>query len=86
MYKILVQYYAAEVRARYVELRKTVFAFQNISNTFDAFFDKIPNVAYTSDLEKWSKIPYAEENRGNMMIATKEQLLRLDAFFYQLGE
>ncbi|MBE6647533.1 MAG: hypothetical protein E7611_07870 [Ruminococcaceae bacterium] len=84
MYQVLIKYFSAQVRARYLELRKTVFSYNNFSSVFEDFFDQIPEVVYASDLEKWTRIPYADDNRDNMFIATKYQLQRLDAFFYEI--
>lgn len=81
MYSILCKYYAEQVKTRYIELRNSVFKSQNFKDTFESFFDLIPEVAYTSDREKWTKVPYPDQNRTNMYLGTKEQLERLDAFF-----
>ena len=84
MYSILCKYYAEQVKTRYIELRNSVFKSQNFKDAFEGFFDLIPEVAYTSDREKWTAVPYPDQNRTNMYLATKEQLKRLDDFFLLL--
>jgi len=81
LYEVLISCYADEVEARWKELRASVLTVENISKKFDEFFEKIPDVVYSSELEKWTEIPYATTNYTNMYKAVEMQFIRLDDFF-----
>lgn len=84
MYHILIQCYGDEIQARWTELRKDIITTANITNLFDEFFDGILDIVYYSDSLLWPEVPYIEENRSNMYDATREQIERLDDFFYNM--
>lgn len=92
MWEALLNYYPDEVQARYTDLRKTILNLKNTHTLFENFFEKIDEMAYISDIDKWdtesnnNKISYtfADVNRTNMYSQTEAQLKRLDAFFYNL--
>ncbi len=85
LYSVLIECYPNEVEARWIELRQSVLSMDNVKKTFNSFFDRIPEVAYTSDADKWTKVPYPDVNRTNIFSSTEEQLERLDAFFYHFN-
>ncbi len=85
LYKILLSYYADEVEARYRELRTSILACENTEACFGAFFARVAEIAYQSDIQKWPGIPGQATNRTNMLAATKAQLERLDEFFYHFN-
>ncbi len=85
LYQVLIRLYADEVEARWTELRKSVLTAKNTNRHFDDFFSGIPDVAFTSESQKWTGIPYAQQNRTSMYNFTKQQTARLDAFFYSFN-
>lgn len=85
LHDILILCYADEVEARWNELRGSVLTYSNVSEKFDAFFAKIPDIVYTSEHEKWKEIPNAKANLTNMYSATEQHLTRLDTFFGNLS-
>ena len=84
MYHILIQYYGERVEARWTELRQSIITVENVTALFDDFLSDIPDVVFYSESLRWKDIPYAELNRSNMYQPTKEQIARLDDFFYHL--
>ena len=51
-----------ELKARYFELRKTVYSFSNMVNHFERFMDLIGNDLYAEDLTIYSSIPSGSTN------------------------
>lgn len=62
LFRRLIKNYKKEVTARYTELRRTVLSEDNIINTFSAFINNIPELAYEADAERWPEIPSQDLN------------------------
>ena len=86
LYKILVKLYAGEIEERWTELRESVLTSKNTDKHFKDFFSNIPDIAYTSESQKWKAIPSAKQNRTSMYEFTKQQTSRLDKFFYNFNK
>ncbi len=86
LYSTLIRCFPDEVEARYRELRASILTVKNTRATFEAFFEKTCAVAYRSDAEKWTSVPYPDVNLTNMYEATQTQLARLDEFFYKFND
>lgn len=86
LYSVLIAAFPDEVEARWVKLRQDILTAENTANIFGAFFAKIPPVAYLSDAQKWTSVPYFDVNLTNMYAFTEEHLARLDAFFYYFNK
>ncbi len=89
MWEVLLTCFPEEVKARYTELRKSILTVENTRALFGEFFEKIDEMAYISDMQKWGgtdQYNWSNITRYNMYKETEDQLLRLDDFFYSLGE
>lgn len=86
LYSVLITCFPEEVEARWTELRQDILTAENTARLFDAFFAKIPPIAYTSDAQKWTDVPYFDVNLTNMYTFTAQHLERLDAFFYHFNK
>lgn len=54
--------YKEEVKARYIELRKTVYSYSNIVSKFEEFIGAIGSEAYKDNITAYNNIPSAETN------------------------
>ena len=53
---------------RYLEMREGPLSYENIEKRFNEFFDKIPNMVYAAEQERWPGVPSHDSNN-------KEQIL-----------
>ena len=91
MYRVLIECFPDEVEARWTFLRQDILTLENTKSYFDDFYAKAPIGAYDSDREKWLGSggwtePFYYENHTNYYKATKDQLQRLDAFFFYFNK
>lgn len=57
-----------DIKARYNELRQTVYSFDNIKKTFGDFIGQIPSFVYECEKEKWPEIPSKNTSGYNQII------------------
>ena len=62
LWERIVNLYPEELKARYFELRKTVYSVENMITKFERFTDLIGKDLYEEDLEIYNEIPNGEEN------------------------
>ena len=91
MYTVLIECFPDEVEARWAYLRQGILTIENTKSYFDAFYEKAPIGAYDSDRAKWLGSggwtePFYYDNHTNYYKSTKEQLERLDKFFYNFNK
>ena len=53
----MVRNYGDELRARYVELRKSVLSYHNIERLFNEFAAQIPSLVYQAEKDRWATQP-----------------------------
>lgn len=82
LWKKLRENFDSEIKERYTELRKNVLSEQNIVNNFKLFFDKIPNLLYRTDYNKWVQIPCKDRNHFEQISSfVSERFTYLDAIW-----
>lgn len=91
MYRVLIECFPDEVEARWMYLRQDILTLENTKSYFDDFYAKAPIGAYDSDRAKWLGSggwtePFYYDNHTNYYKATKDQLIRLDKFFYNFNK
>ncbi|MDD6094847.1 MAG: CotH kinase family protein, partial [Clostridia bacterium] len=62
LYQKLYTYMYDRVKARYNELRGTVFTLENVRNTFTEFQDRIPPSVMNLERSKWTNVPSISTN------------------------
>ena len=68
MWQKLYKNFYARIVERYLEMRKGPLSYENIEKRFTEFFDKIPEMVYSAEKERWPSVPSHSTN-------TKEQIL-----------
>lgn len=82
LYEKLVELYFDEIAQRYIELRSNILSFSNIKETFEAFFNSIPQIIRNAEKAKWTKVPNQEANNlGQIIEFTTLRLTILDEYF-----
>lgn len=77
--------YSAELKARYLELRKDTLDSDKLADRYAAFIDGIPSTYYEKDLEIWGDLPLHEQNNiGQIKTYLGERIGLLDTFFNSL--
>ena len=68
MWQKLYKNFYTRIVERYLEMRQGPLSYENIEKRFTEFFDKIPDMVYTAEKERWPSVPSHDSN-------TKEQIL-----------
>ena len=68
LWKRLYEYYREDIINRYLELRETVYSFENIEKAFGDFMGQIPDFVYQCEREKWIEIPSKNTSNYNQII------------------
>ena len=74
--RIYVNYFD-RVCQRYYELRQEILTYENISQTFEAFFDAIPDVVREAEKKKWTGVPTQNINHLNQILTFAEKRLEV---------
>lgn len=83
------QCYPDRIYTRYRELRETVLTYDHVAARFNEFFDKIPDVVYRSERERWpgiySKDPTSDGSdpfcQKQILKFAKDRLAAMDTLF-----
>ena len=82
LYKRLLDNYADEIKARYVELRQDVLSLYNIERRFNAFRDAIPELVYQAEARRWPSAPSRSINTyARIMDFARAHTEYLDRYF-----
>ncbi len=75
--------FKSEIETRYKELRQSVLSETNIEMVVNEFFDKIPNIVFETDLNKWNNktasFVSGDYGRCQMIYWMREHLLYMDS-------
>lgn len=79
--------YVSELKARYAELRKTVYSLSNMVTKFERFMDRIGLDLYSEDLTIYTGIPSGSTNNiKQIRDYIRDRLVYVDGEFEDLGK